>query len=90
MCLIVRAMPPSSSKLRYLSIRDTKSPREFNAQEYNDIAQLLDLMFPCLISVTPYSEADMTAPYWKDHWWFIEHIRKMYKELRLLRSSNFH
>lgn len=53
-----RAMPPSSSKLRYLAIRDTKSTGEFNAQQYNDIAQLLDLMFPSLISVTPYSEAD--------------------------------
>lgn len=83
-----KVAPPSKSQLRYLAISEQKNLSHFNAQQYNDIAQLLDLMFPRLVSVGPYSEVDRTAPYWKDHWWFIEHLRKMYKELRLLRGSN--
>jgi hypothetical protein len=83
-----KAASPSKSQLRYLAISEQKQLSQFNAEQYNDIAQLLDLMFPSLVSVGPYSEADRTAPYWKDHWWFIEHLRKMYKELRVLRRSN--
>ena len=78
---------PSKSRLQYLAINEQKQLSNFNAEQYNDIAQLLDLMFPRLVSVSPYTEADRTAPYWKDHWWFIEHLRKMYKELRVLRRS---
>lgn len=79
---------PSSSRLRHLSIYEQKPLDEFNTQQYNDLAQLLDIMFPQLISITPYCESDREAPYWRDHWWFIEHLRKMYKRIRLLEASS--
>ncbi|KAJ2933628.1 hypothetical protein H1R20_g3418, partial [Candolleomyces eurysporus] len=70
-----KTCPPSQSTLRILAIRDHRNPLSFTNREYNDIAQLLDLMFPSLVSIKPYCEADEDKPYWKDHWWFIEHLR---------------
>ncbi|KAJ3511288.1 hypothetical protein NMY22_g15693 [Coprinellus aureogranulatus] len=48
------------SQLRHLAICEQKSLTQFSAEQYNDIAQLLDLMFPRLVSVTPYCE--LTEP----------------------------
>ncbi|RXW25132.1 hypothetical protein EST38_g652 [Candolleomyces aberdarensis] len=79
---------PSQSTLQFLAIRDHKTPPPFTLQDYNDIAQLLDLMFPRLVSIKPYCEADENEPYWKDHWWFIEHLRRMYKRLRMYESAS--
>ena len=66
-------------------IKELRSSLSFTTRDYNDIAQVLDLMFPRLVSIRPYSDADENEPYWKDHWWFIEHLRLMYKELRMYR-----
>ncbi|RXW25136.1 hypothetical protein EST38_g650 [Candolleomyces aberdarensis] len=79
---------PSESTLQFLAIKELRSPLSFTTQEYNDIAQLLDLMFPHLISIKPYCEAHENEPYWKDHWWFIEHLRRMYQELRMYRPAH--
>ena len=74
---------PSKCTLRLLFIHDVRKPDNFNAQEYDNLAQLLDLMFPQLESIAPYKSPDAAdAMYWKSHWWFIEKLRKMYKELR--------
>lgn len=78
--------PPSRSRLRHLAISEHKPLSEFNTQQYNDLAQLLDLMFPHLESITPYRDADKDSPYWKHAWWFIEHLRKMYKRIRVLET----
>ncbi|KAJ3547751.1 hypothetical protein NMY22_g1536 [Coprinellus aureogranulatus] len=78
---------PSPSRLRHLSIYEQKPLNEFDNHQYNDLAQLLDLIFPHLVSITPYHEEDREAPYWKEHWWFIEHLRKMYKRLRWLETA---
>ncbi|KAJ2933692.1 hypothetical protein H1R20_g3419, partial [Candolleomyces eurysporus] len=74
---------PSQSTLLFLAIRDHRNPLSFTNREYKDIAQLLDLMFPRLVSIKPYCEADENEPYWKDHWWFIEHLRRLYKGFRM-------
>jgi hypothetical protein len=79
--------PQSQSTLQILRIKELKNPLSFTTQDYNDIAQLLDLMFPRLIAIRPYSDADENEPYWKDHWWFIEHLRLMYKESRMYRPG---
>jgi hypothetical protein len=81
------SQPPSRSSVRHLAIYEQKPLTDFNIEQYNGLAQLLDLMFPQLISIEPYTEADRAAPYWKNHWWFIEHLRKMYKRLRVYETA---
>jgi hypothetical protein len=83
-----KKLPQSQSTLQFLRIKELKNPPSFTIQEYNDIAQLLDIMFPRLVSIRPYSDVDENEPYWKDHWWFIEHLRLMYKELRMYRPAH--
>lgn len=78
-----RSRKRPKSKLRYLTIRDCRGSAAFTAQEYDDIAQLLDLCFPNLESMKPYADSDIEEAYWKQHWWFIERLRKMYQKLRL-------
>ncbi|KAJ2933693.1 hypothetical protein H1R20_g3417, partial [Candolleomyces eurysporus] len=79
---------PSESTLQFLAIKELRSPLSFTTQEYNNIAQLLDLMFPRLVSIKPYCGSHENEPYWKDHWWFIEHLRRMYQELRMYRPAH--
>ncbi|KAF6754258.1 hypothetical protein DFP72DRAFT_899780 [Ephemerocybe angulata] len=78
--------PKRLSKLRYLAIRDCRESATFTAQEYDDIAQLLDLCFPILETMKPYVDSDIEEAYWKEHWWFIERLRKMYQKIRVTQQ----
>ncbi|KAJ2921273.1 hypothetical protein H1R20_g15819, partial [Candolleomyces eurysporus] len=77
-----KTLKRSSCPLKRLAVSQFGSDVVFSAQEYDDLAQLLDLMFPQLTSIRPY-DGEKTQPYWNKHWWFIERLRKMYKRCRL-------
>jgi hypothetical protein len=75
----------SSSTIRYLDIAE-KRDSNFKPNEYRNIARLLDLIFPNLISVkivkTPQAPTD-----WNEHWQLIEEHRQILKSLRLYQGG---
>ncbi|KAJ2927687.1 hypothetical protein H1R20_g9419, partial [Candolleomyces eurysporus] len=80
-----RKAPPSRSTLRYLDILYT-SIGNIHGKTYVDMAKLLDLMFPQLISIRPY-DVDEDSPDWRGTWWLIEYLRLGCKERRLSSKS---
>jgi hypothetical protein len=77
-----RTSKRSSCPLKHQAVSQFGQNVVFSAQEYDDLAQLLDLMFPQLASIRPY-DGEKAELYWNQHWWFIERLRKMYKTCRL-------
>ncbi|RXW22623.1 hypothetical protein EST38_g3246 [Candolleomyces aberdarensis] len=77
--------PGGSSELRYLEIAEMRDSN-FTPNDYRNIARLLDLIFPNLISVTMIKNPQL-SPQWEEHWQLIEEYRQMQKSLRLYQGS---
>jgi hypothetical protein len=76
------------SRLEYLEIWDVRgSAQPFTIDEYKSIARYLDLHFPNLISLTLSPQSN---DYCREHWDFIEHLRQIYKENRVLKPYAHH
>ncbi|KAJ2921242.1 hypothetical protein H1R20_g15852, partial [Candolleomyces eurysporus] len=81
--------PDTPSSLRYLEIAEMrKSEKSFAPNEYRDIARLLDMIFPNLISVAMIKDERLSNQ-WDEHWQLIEEYRRMRRTIRLDRGSSW-
>jgi hypothetical protein len=78
----LRGVPRSTCTLQTMVIcdgRDASIGTPF--EEASSIAQILDLLFPRLVSIKPYQD-DTSQVYWTQRWAYIENLRLSYKAAR--------
>ncbi|KAH6902043.1 hypothetical protein BKA70DRAFT_1435637 [Coprinopsis sp. MPI-PUGE-AT-0042] len=74
----------SHSTLRHLRICDQRQSGTFHPTEYRYLAEYLDTIFPNLESLSVHKDSRGDGGFHKDHWDFIEYLRRELKTIRKL------
>lgn len=75
-----------TSVLRTLAIRVPGWKTPVSLQTVQDLAHILDIIFPSLEEIRPFVDEEYRESYWTGEWSHIEELRKFYRKRRLSSS----